>query len=207
MKKFLKISLIIILVVIGVFLIISGISKISKAANEKVSNAFITQFNKVSNLAEDIVKTSALDLSGLAEKEAAKDFSGALSIVQQAMNKNSETTEKLKNLTSETIDFKKLAQKISDEAAQKSALAVTIIIEKNNELSAEYLAIQKQILEKAIAYYQSSQQGAKASLPADFVSLGQKAQQISAELQKLTPLYAEALKNLVRDAELNAVKK
>jgi len=196
-----------IIIIGGIILVIFGLYKILVPSG-KVSQVFINKFNEVSNLAEDIANTSALDLTGLEEKEAAGDFAGALEITNKALVKNTETTAKIKNLVDKTTELKELAQKITDSSVKESALKVIGLIEQNNDLGNRYLNIQKQTIELISDYYEKQQAGQKVSIPEqELTDLSNQATELAQELKEISAQYTTALDEFAKNARITFKKK
>lgn len=148
-------------------MLISGLFTIF-SSQTKVPQAFIDKYNETASIASEIeVAASNFNLQALDQKGQAKDYNGAIKLVDDALAQNSDVAGKIDLLKQRVSELRSLSSKISDPKIKSKALTLINLMEEGSVHSANVFVYQKQLLEMLHSYYSSLAAGGNPTFSAD----------------------------------------
>lgn len=194
----------IVLFISGVILLIVGVVRISSGSKGAiVSEAFISKFNEfqgpTAQVGDDLKNVGGL-LNGIAAKEQAEKYSGAVADLQTALVKLNDASSGVKSLTSLTSEFGDMVNGLSNQNVRTAGLHFIDISNKRNAIILKTIDDAKQLIDPAITYYDGLAHGKTVKLDqskftaatGEFAADEQSIIKISADFDSATQDLAKA---------------
>jgi len=196
------------LLVGGVILIVTGLMSIFGGT---ASSALVDKFNEfkspTAQAANDLQNVSNL-LVGIAAKEQAKDYAGAVTDLQTALTKLNDVDSLVKTLKSLASEFGDIVNRLSDQNAKTAGLHFVDVSNSRNTAVLKMTDDTRQLINLVLPYYEALVNGKTATL--DEPKLTAKAEQVNADTQLVAKTNADldlATQDLAKAANFTLVKK
>jgi len=196
------------LLVGGVILIVVGLISIFGGT---ASSALVDKFNEFQNPTAQVANSlqNASDLlTGIAAKEQAKNYAGAVADLQTALTKLNDTDSLVKSLTSLVSEFKDVVNRISDQNAKTAGLHFIDVSNSRNAAVLKMTSDTRQLVNLIITYYDGLAHGKTTEL--DEPKLTAMAEQVTADAQSIAKINTDldlAAQDLAKAAGFKLVKK
>ncbi len=156
-------------------------SKTGEITVESLEVGFLAQRSDLAVLLKQLGSIPDLDLSGLTEYEKKEDWTGALSVLADAADKNKQYMELAARIIVKTGDLNKEAEKIESIVLRPQAIDAILDLQNGNSLMRDYLTMRAGIFQRLNKYY-SDKALKGGAVPPDF----------SEDVLKLDDLIAQA---------------
>jgi hypothetical protein len=198
----------IVLIIGGLFLVITGVMQILSGATAK---ALVNKFNAfqepTTKLGNDLKSAGTL-LSSIGPKEQAKDYAGIVTDLQTAVAQLTDAEVAANSLLSLTTEFKGLINKSSDQEIKTAGLHFIDVSNSRNTAVLKMTADTKEFINLIITYYTELSQGKPGTL--DESKVATMADQLTANSEAIAKLSAEletATQDLATAADFTLTKK